>query len=129
MMTSMLTRVGLCAIMVGLGGCSLPEQHADFDSVDPQERTLATLKAGETQDRAAIPELIEQLASDDPAQRMLAIRTLESLTGQTLGYNHSDPEPQRRAAMNRWRDWERAVAAGQTPPGSGPEQTPVGQGS
>jgi hypothetical protein len=125
----MLPRTAWCAITVCLGGCSLPEQRADFNSVDPQERTLATLKAAETGDRAAIPQLIQQLASDDPALRMLAIRTLERLTGQTLGYEHAAPEPQRREAIVRWRDWQRAADSQGNPPVSGSVQTRVGQGS
>lgn len=110
----MYTRVGWGLFAAVLGGCSLPGQKADFTSVDPQERTLAALEAARTGDRSAVPNLIEQLESEDPAERMVAIRTLESLTGQTLGYDHAASEPQRTQAIVRWKEWARSTT-GQPP--------------
>lgn len=65
----------------------------------------AAARAG---DRGRIPDLIVMLDSSDPAQRMLAIRTLERMTGQTLGYDHAAPEPERAQAIDRWVKWEAA---------------------
>ncbi len=45
------------------------------------------------------------LESDDPAERMLAIRALERITDQTLGYHHEDPEWKRVESVNRWEHW------------------------
>jgi hypothetical protein len=46
--------------------------------------------------------LVEQLDSQDPAARMLAIRALEHRTGTTLGYVHTDPEWKRQESIERW---------------------------
>lgn len=66
---------------------------------------VAITEAGVSGDRGAIPDLIEQLESNDPGARLLAIRSLERLTGLTLGYDHADPWWERDAAVGRWRDW------------------------
>ena len=93
--------------IVGLAagpGCA-PRMEISPDSVDPQARTIALSRIAESPSEGDIPVLIESLTSADPAQRMLAIRTLERMTGQTLGYRHYDPEWIRRDAVVRWRDW------------------------
>jgi hypothetical protein len=81
--------------------------------VDPQGRTIALSRISESPTERDIPVLIESLTSADPAQRMVAIRTLERMTGETLGYRHYDPEWIRRDAVARWRAWwlERSGAA------------------
>jgi hypothetical protein len=88
-----------------LGACSLPAQRADFDSVDPQERTLAVAQAARTPRQADLPRLVTQLNSEDPAIRLLAIRTLERETGETFGYDHAAPEAARRQSVGRWVAW------------------------
>ncbi|MDX2115875.1 MAG: HEAT repeat domain-containing protein [Planctomycetota bacterium] len=98
-------RPWFAAVTLGLGGCSLPAQRADFRSPDPQERTLAIARAARTQDPTSVPALISQLESEDPADRMFAIRALERTTGQTLDYRYDDPEPARREAVDRWVRW------------------------
>ncbi|MGI9014449.1 MAG: hypothetical protein ACR2GY_09400 [Phycisphaerales bacterium] len=50
-------------------------------------------------------ELIELLDSDDPVVRSLAIKELERLTGQTLGYRYDDGVAVRNAAVDRWVVW------------------------
>ena len=65
----------------------------------------AITEAAEKHDRAAIPNLIEMLDSDDPVVRLAAIRALEQLTGQTLGYDYADPEWKRKDAANAWQRW------------------------
>lgn len=91
-----------------LQACSLPPRSADFQSIDPAERTLAIGRAASQRpDPAATRALIGLLESEDPAERMLAIRTLERQTGQTLGYDYSASEPSRAAAVGRWDDWAR----------------------
>lgn len=88
-----------------LAGCSLPPQRADFASNDPQERTLAVAKAAREDDRRSVPQLIQVLQSTDPAERMLAIDTLEQMTGQTLGFEYWAPASARRKAIDRWQAW------------------------
>jgi hypothetical protein len=94
----------ILALALGLGGC-LPPTPGGFDSPDPTSRLAAISDAGATGDRSAIPQLVEQLESSDAGARLLAIRALEKITGQTLGYHHADPWWERSAAVRRWRRW------------------------
>jgi hypothetical protein len=51
------------------------------------------------------------LESDDPTTRVLALRTLERLTGETMGYDpHAEPF-EREDAVARWSDYARGGAA------------------
>ena len=59
-------------------------------------------------DLSAIPDLIGLLDSDDSLVRMVAIRSLERLTGQTLGYDHAVSEWRRDEAVERWVAWASA---------------------
>ncbi len=115
MLRARLTLVASAALV----GCSLPGQRADFASRDPAERTLAVARAAETTDPESLPALIRLLESDDPAERMLALRALEKRTGQTLGYDHCDSEPRRAEAVRRWVAWQRATNPGAAPTSSG----------
>ncbi len=110
----------------GLSACSLPPQRADFSSPDPQERTLAVAQAAREDDRQSIPYLIQTLESSDPAQRMLAIGTLERLTGQTLGYEYWAPDPVRRQSIDRWQAWWRET---EKAPGAGAGAPQTAQGA
>jgi HEAT repeat protein len=109
--------------LVLVGGCTpIPK---GFDSPEPAARIEAAVDAADRGDRSAIPQLIGLLDSDDPATRLVAIRALERLTGQTLGYDHAGPEADRAAAVARWEDWQRgsndvqALPAEATHPGDG----------
>lgn len=107
----------LCVGTLGLlapAGCSVPPPEASFSSSSPQERVLALREAAARDHDDDYPALIAMLDSDDPAQRMFAQRALESRTGQTLGYSHADPEPDRRAAAARWADWWTSAEAAST---------------
>lgn len=88
-------------------GCELPGRQPDYDSYDPAERALAAVETHNDRDYRDIPELIEQLDSSDPAVRMFAAEALQALTGETLGYQFSDPELDRRDATDRWEAWWR----------------------
>ncbi|MBY0260691.1 MAG: hypothetical protein K2Q20_00005, partial [Phycisphaerales bacterium] len=52
---------------VSLSGCADPGSVSDFGAADPAARLRAAQSAVRTGDRAAIPSLINMLASDDPA--------------------------------------------------------------
>ena len=45
------------------------------------------------------------LESSDPASRLVAIRALERLTGETMGYDHAGSVPERGVAVDRWWVW------------------------
>jgi HEAT repeat protein len=95
-----------------LGACAPPASRGGFDSPDPAAKLYAIERAMRRGDRAAVPQLVEQLDSDDPAVRLLAISALERLTGQTYGYRHDDPPWQRQDAIRRWVE---AVSAASSP--------------
>lgn len=87
-----------------LASCG-PTVRPDFNSPEPAARNAAIVKAAESKDPAAIPDLVRMLDSDDPATRLLAIDALERITGQTLGYDYAAPDRDRREATDRWQKW------------------------
>jgi len=86
-----------------LAACAPSATTGDFDSPNPASRLYAIEQAARSGDRSAIGNLVESLDSDDPAVRLLAIATLQRLTGQTYGYRHYDPVLERREAIARWK--------------------------
>lgn len=90
---------------MALIGCASPAGKGLRDD-DASFKIPAIKQAVERNDRSAIPELINSLASDDAAVRFYAIEGLKRLTGQTLDYHFYDPEPDRLAAIDRWKQWQ-----------------------
>ena len=86
-----------------LASCAGPGLHAGFDAPDPAARLHATVQAAAENDTTKLPQIVEDLDSDDSAVRMLSIYALERLTGETLGYNFAAPKPDRQAAVEAWR--------------------------
>lgn len=107
-----------------LPACASPP--GGFDSPVPALRLRAISQAAATGDRTAIPDLISMLQSDDPAVRMLSIRTLERLTGTTLGYDYAAPQWQRDERIAAWVQWykERPDAAQVLERGARTENSP-----
>lgn len=100
----------------GLASCG-PAIVADFNSAEPAARNSAIVKAATEEDRSKIPDLVRMLDSDDPATRLLAIQTLERMTGERLGYDPAAGAGEREAAAARWVEWVRSH-----PPGEGEKQ-------
>lgn len=100
---------------LALPGCADPSAAIGFDEQAPDARLRAIRRAASDNDHSATPDLIRALESDDPAERLLAIRTLEKLTGQTLGYDHAAPIEERRTATRRWADWYASRGANPAP--------------
>lgn len=99
-------------MMVGiLTGCAPPVSTGGFDAPDPASKVYAIESAVRSNDLAAVPHIVEQLSSDDPAVRFCAIEALERLTGETHGYLAHAPEDEREAAIARWED---AIHSGTT---------------
>lgn len=69
----------------------------------PLDRARAAVELAEAGDAQAIDLLIELLNDRDRGVRMYAILALERLCGETYGYKYYNPEPQRAAAVARWR--------------------------
>jgi len=99
--------------LFSLHGCTPSVIDGGFDSPMAASRLYAIERAAREGDTTQIRNIIEQLESDDPAVRMLAIGALERLTDRTYGYRHDDPALHRRAAVHRWRE---AYEAGEVTP-------------
>jgi len=117
-----LTPVGPALVLglIGAVACSTPKKA--FDSPAPAKRLEALTDPVLMKDRSTIPDRIRMLESDDPAVRMLAFRSLERMTGLTLGYDHAAPRAERRLAVDRWEVWWRTHQdASDTHPGAATE--------
>jgi hypothetical protein len=101
----------LIVLAAELSACAPPVSRGGFDAPDPASKIYAIETAMRSQDRHAVPQIVEQLNNDDPAVRMLAASALEQLTGQTLGYDYSDPPDARREAIRRWKDYLASTSA------------------
>lgn len=96
--------LGSLAMLAVLGSCR-SRIEPSFDSPEPAARTTAVVRAAATGDRSAMPNLVRMLESDDPATRVLAIATLEQLTGERMGYDAEASELERGRAIRRWREY------------------------
>lgn len=95
--------MGVLAICTALMSCGPAATSGGFDSPNPAAKMYAIESAARQGDRSAVRRIVEQLDSDDPAVRSLAIAALQRLTGETFGYRDFDPPDQRRLAIQRWR--------------------------
>ena len=85
-------------LAVVLGGCTPPASRGGFDSDNPASKLYAIRNATHSD----IPQLVEQLESDDPAVRMMTIAALDRLTGERMGYNPYASPLDRRESVDRW---------------------------
>lgn len=100
-----LTAIALLSVAAALSGCIGFHEPDSFSSGDPAGRMNAARLADARGDRTAIPDLVHMLSSDDPAERMVAIGSLEKLTGQRLGYDPTAPAWARAEGIDRWNAW------------------------
>ncbi len=101
-----------------MGGCSVQGEEPSLTASDPQAQNSWIAHAVEARDMSAAPGLIELLDSSDPAERLVAIGALRSITGENHGYRIADPPTVRAAAADRWEAWwiERIEKADQSQP-------------
>ncbi len=102
----------ICVCLGALLGCASPP--GGFDSPVPAMRMDAAVAAAAQGDESAIPDLISMLDNDDALVRMVAILSLERLTGEVRGYDYAAPEWQRSAAAEDWAQWARSNAQSST---------------
>jgi hypothetical protein len=98
-------RHGVCwmgAVCWAVASCG-PTIRPSFDSAEPAARNAAIVQAAGSGDQSAIPDLVRMLESDDPTTRVLAIRTLERLTGETMGYEAWASEVDRERGVEQWQ--------------------------
>lgn len=88
-----------------LGGCSSSAaKRQQLRSPYPLDRARAAVQLAESGDKEAVDLLIELLNDYDRGVRMYTILALERLCGETYGYDYYGPEPERAAAVARWRE-------------------------
>lgn len=90
------------------GGGTRRSLATALQSGNASERIRASVQAGRQRDMRAVPLLVERLEDSSADVRLFAIRALEKITGQTLGYRYFAPPAERAEAVRRWRDWVKA---------------------
>lgn len=90
-----------------LGGCkpTSGDYLKGISAAKPEVATEAMSKAAEKKSRRAIVPLVKRLYDEDPVIRLSAIRALQGITGQDMGYRYYQPEVKRIAAIKRWEAW------------------------
>ena len=91
-----------------LTGCLPSEQaptRADFRATDTPAKVPAIVQAAEGDDQATLSDLIHALSDKDPTVRLFAIQSLQTRTGQTLGFRYYETQDKRQAATDRWHAW------------------------
>lgn len=99
--------MGLALALCGSLGCGPPQAglYTKLQAEDPAVRLEGVIEAGQSQDPQAVPYLVDRLTDSEQDVRLFAILALERITGQTLGYRHYAPLPERLEAVRRWREW------------------------
>jgi hypothetical protein len=98
-------KIGIMVLAAGwVGGCYSPDPKSLSSDSAPSE-IPAIKDAANRNDRGSIPRLVHDLDDKDPAIRFAAISALKRMNRQDLGYRYYDREYDRRAAVERWRQW------------------------
>src|SRR2546421_5345086 len=95
----------LAAALLGglpLSGCSEPTGSRTVTSRELSVKIPAIKRAVQEKDMTATVQLVRDLDSDDPAERLYAIQGLQRLTGQDFGYRYYDDKESRRPAVSKW---------------------------
>lgn len=95
-----------------ISGCYTP-QPKSLASDSAPSAIPAIKEAGDKNDRAAIPRLVQDLDDNDSAIRFAAISALKKMTGQDLGYRYYDDEFVRQPAIDQWKMWLKQHPSGQ----------------
>jgi len=98
---------GIVVMSCLIAGACTPREDPSIGSIDPLNSIPAIQEAARTKDRRAIPALVQQLNSDDPALRFYASSALKDLTGETFGYHYFDDVETRKPALKKWDEWAR----------------------
>lgn len=93
--------------LAALSGCGGPggDIASGLTSEDPARRAQAAVEAGRACRRDLAGLLVDRLTDNEPEVRLVAIVSLEKITGQTLGYRYYDEPACREQAVRRWRQW------------------------
>src|SRR5260221_6400941 len=105
-------RTLLPLILASIGqGCTASHSEL-YGKEDPSRQIPEMKKAAREHDLRLARKMVGDLESDDPALRFYAIHALERLTGERYGYQYFADEEQRKAAVERWRQWLAAQESG-----------------
>src|SRR5207253_2825000 len=90
----------ILAVLAGMGlaGCGPPPEKK-LTNPDPSGMIPAIKQAARSHDQRAVPYLVKDLESDDPAVRFYAIEALRRITGQDFGYVYYGDEDAREPAL------------------------------
>lgn len=94
-------------LVVAAAGCAADDPAPAFEAPTARARAAAVAEAASEKDVSAIPDLIAALDDGDPVVRSWAIRALEEITGETLGYDPFAAQGVRDEAVGRWVRWRR----------------------
>ena len=95
---------GILALTL-LASCQEARGPVSIKSDDPDLKILAITHDATHHDSKDIPQMVEDLQSDDAAIRFYSIGALHRLTGDDLGYHYFETEEQRAPALLRWQQW------------------------
>jgi hypothetical protein len=103
--SAIIVRLGVVLLgVVWLLGChSSRADRTQITSPYPLDRVRAAVRCAEAGDPDAVDLLIELLDDPDRGVRMYSILALKRLCGTDHGYHYYAPEPERAAAIERWR--------------------------
>jgi len=102
----------LTIIGQALGGRITPYVAQLLSHNKSEVRDAATRIIITTAGADAVPYLIDFLNSPNPMIRRDAAVKIRLVTGREFGYEYDAPEDERRAAVEKWKEWWRAVSAG-----------------
>ncbi len=91
-------------LLLGCSGIDRPVGLAQLDDPDTLTRIRAIKWAGKNKVTAAIGALIDNLANEDAAVRLVARRALVDITGTDRGYHYKSGPASRAQAIARWRE-------------------------
>jgi len=96
--------LALAAVFAAAAGCFDRDPYNLLSRHAPQ-KIPAIKEAVDQHDEKAIPQLVHDLDSDDPAVRFYAIEGLKRLTGQDFGYHYYKDAADRKESVVKWRQW------------------------
>jgi hypothetical protein len=93
----------LCLILIA--GCTDAREPISVHSHDPDRQILAIKQDVACNNTVDIPQLVDDLSSDDPAIRFYAIQGLHRLTHDDFGYCYYLEVDRQQSAISKWKQW------------------------
>jgi hypothetical protein len=101
----------ILALAVVGWSCTAPRPAPNIADPDPQVKIAGIKQAAAKRDGSAVPALVEELNSDDPAVRFYAQEALQRITGEGFGYQFYLDEDERKPSLERWHEWLKQQSA------------------